>query len=239
MLRDATPQVEGAAWAADGGEQPAPAFMPAIYNGAPYGVKGVSLTLFDAERIGWRLRLAAPRDGAKVEGRDWMTEPLGEADAHRVLAAIALGNPPAKGAALPRAGAGLSTDDSGALVLAPPGEGGASVPYVLMDGRVTPAGLEKHAARRRASLCIAGGGYVAIASSVADSDESNALVLGKLGCMRAVALDRGAHAPWTMDRAGTDAPPLTHYGQSVLYAVGKGMAPRAFRWAGTDAPAER
>ena len=45
-----------------------------------------------------------------------------------------------------------------------------------------------------------------------------------------VELDRGSHHPAFVHRAGGSAPPLASYETTVLYALGRPMLPRAFRW---------
>jgi hypothetical protein len=45
-----------------------------------------------------------------------------------------------------------------------------------------------------------------------------------------VELDRGSHHPAFIHRAGGSAPPMANYETSVLYALGRPMLPRAFRW---------
>jgi hypothetical protein len=62
------------------------------------------------------------------------------------------------------------------------------------------------------------------------SDAPLAGMLRRAGCGRAVALDRGAHTPPFLDRAGTDTPPRGRYEDTVLYALARPMAPRAFRF---------
>jgi hypothetical protein len=229
MLRDPRPPLGDFDWAPDGGTPPAPAFIGAVWKAS--ASRTVELTGFDPERIGWRLRVAAPREGGKLD-KDFVTEPLPDEDATRVLAAVGVGNP-GKGAAL-RASAVVAVDGGSHLVFTEPSLSGATenvaLPYVLLGGKPTPAALERHAARRRASLCITDNGWVVIASTVGDSDQPSAEALGKLGCARAVALDLGAHLPWSLDRSGTGQPPLTHYGQSVLYALGQPMPPKTFRY---------
>jgi hypothetical protein len=229
MLRDPRPPFDEVDLAPDGGTQPAPAFIGAVWKGAVS--RAVELTVFDPERIGWRLRVAAPREGGKPD-KDFVTEPLPDEEAARVLCAVGVGNP-GKGALL-RASAVVTVDAGSHLVFTEPEQAGATenvaLPYVLLGGKPTPAALDRQPVRRRASLCIADNGHVVLASSVAECEQSNAEALAKMGCSRAVALDLGAHLPWSIDRAGTAEPPLTHYGQSVLYALGQPMPPKTFRY---------
>jgi hypothetical protein len=55
-------------------------------------------------------------------------------------------------------------------------------------------------------------------------------VLKRASCTQAVVLDRGAAAGGRLDRAGTASPPRSRYEQSVLYAMGKALVPRGFRF---------
>src|SRR6185295_11080112 len=57
-----------------------------------------------------------------------------------------------------------------------------------------------------------------------------ATALERAGCRDAVELDRGSHHPAFLHRAGGATPPLANYETSVLYALGRPMLPRAFRW---------
>jgi hypothetical protein len=63
-----------------------------------------------------------------------------------------------------------------------------------------------------------------------DSDEAAALALARVGCTRAVALDRGSHRPTFLHRSGGGMPPLARYDESVLYAISRPMIPKAYRW---------
>ena len=82
-------------------------------------------------------------------------------------------------------------------------------------------------------------GHTVIAMATTDSDEAAALALARVGCSRAVALDRGSHRPTFLHRAGGGMPPLARYDESVLYAISRPMIPRAFRWSEVTRDPER
>jgi hypothetical protein len=63
-----------------------------------------------------------------------------------------------------------------------------------------------------------------------DSSDAVATALLRVGCKDIVELDRGSHHPAFLHRAGGAAPPMGSYETSVLYALGRPMLPRAFRW---------
>jgi hypothetical protein len=71
---------------------------------------------------------------------------------------------------------------------------------------------------------------VIIAEARHDSSDPLAMALLKVGCERVVELDRGSHHPAFSHRAGTPTPPMNNYETSVLFALGRPMLPRAFRW---------
>ena len=63
-----------------------------------------------------------------------------------------------------------------------------------------------------------------------DSSDALATALERAGCRDAVELDRGSHHPAFVHRAGAATPPMASYETSVVYALGRPMLPRAFRW---------
>ena len=60
--------------------------------------------------------------------------------------------------------------------------------------------------------------------------EAMAEVLKRAGCTRAVLLDRGTGAHGSLFRAGTATPPRSRYEETTLYAMGKPLLPRGFRF---------
>jgi hypothetical protein len=130
----------------------------------------------------------------------------------------------------------VNADDAGGLTLfsetdaVAKGDSPILLPLILEDGNIPPAAKESRAMRLRAALCLTPSGHNIIAMATCNSDEAAALALARVGCMRAVALDRGAHRPTFFHRAGAGSPPLARYDESVLYAISRPMAPRAYRW---------
>jgi hypothetical protein len=216
----------------------------------------VELVAFDARRLGFRIqtavrqRRAATREADAGEDRDFLSTELPEEDARRVIASIGLGNPP-KEARGPGAGTGgggagaggapsamayVAADEKTGLFIGSSAEleakGAASaiaLPWLFEDGKLAPAARDR-SPRRRGALCVTPTGYVVVALATADTDDALAEPLLGLGCTRGVALDRGSHRSAFVHRAGGASPPLSHYDETALYALGVPMPARAFRW---------
>jgi len=101
---------------------------------------------------------------------------------------------------------------------------------LVLDGDKVLDGHKSVELQPRAALGITRNGRVLVARATLTSDEPLASALRRAGCTRAVALDRGAHSPGFLDRAGTVTPPRGRYDDTVLYALARPMAPRAFRF---------
>jgi hypothetical protein len=247
MLRDPMPAGD-VAWTEDVGTSPAPAWMPAVWHAmvktpgsAPEATVQVEMTAFETARVAFRVRSAkvVKQEGGK---REYASGDLGDGDVHRVIAAIGLGNPnDTRGADNIRTVFNqfpigtLAQDESRGLALLPDGapskaDEAIELPIILEDGKVPEAAKEVRLMRPRGALCVAPSGFTVVATATSHSDEPAALALSRAGCTRAVALDRGAHRPAFLHRAGAGSPPLARYDESVLYAVSRPMAPRAFRW---------
>lgn len=176
---------------------------------------------------------------------------LSEDDAHRVLFALTLGTSETRHlrglAADGQVAIPLSNDaatgvllvsEEGAISIVP-SSSGASVPPkgdavelpLLLDDGAAVSHVATHG-RAPVALGITSGGrvYIARGSAVADVAE----VLKKAGCTRAVLLDRGAGEHGAMFRAGTPTPPRSRYEATTLYAMGKPLLPRGFRFDPTN-----
>jgi hypothetical protein len=254
MLRDPMPPGD-VGWTEDVGTSPAPAWIPAVWHAmvktpgsAPESTVQVELTAFETARVLFRIRTAKV---ARMEGskREYASGELGEEDVHRVIAAVGLGNPnDARGAENIRTvfnqfpiGTLTADEARGLTVWADgaaqakgdakgDGEAGLELPIILEGAKVPEAAKEVRLMRPRGAVCVTPSGYTVVATATSNSDEPAALALAKAGCSRAVALDRGAHRPAFLHRAGAGSPPLARYDESVLYAITRPMAPRAFRW---------
>jgi hypothetical protein len=142
------------------------------------------------------------------------------------------------GAALARQGIGriVASEEQGFVLsrgspsIPPAGEEGVDLPLLFDEGKILAWALEPRAMRRRGAACVTPSGHIVFALATSESDEPNALALLRVGCKRAVALDRGSHQPTFLHRTGAGAAPLGRYGESVLYALGRPLAPRTFRW---------
>jgi hypothetical protein len=261
MQRDAAPPPAGTVqWQADAGVQPAPAWLPAVWQGriepGRGGLSGIELIDIEAGRASFRIRAGTkepdPKTGATA------IDELSEADAHKVILSIGLGVSPERH---PR---GLATDGrmvlplralsmkegtseagpaygvivaqaDGALLIERADALKAVGPHV--DVAEEPLILEgaevtarAAAPGERAALGVTPEGRVVLARGEATTDEALALALRSAGCTMAVALDRGARAPIVVHRAGTSSPPKARYDTSTLYVLAAPMPPRAVRF---------
>jgi hypothetical protein len=247
MLHDPTPPelVGSMGWKADGGSQPAPAWLPGIWTNR-LSVAKVEVDVLDVERgrAAWRIRGGTKDAPAANALRDLTGD-----DATRALMAIGLG------ASDEKRPLGLATDgklavpmrggaDWAALVVRPDGtlsiqrafDGAtltpatdvAELPLVLYDGAKISSEL---AGSARAALGTTSDGRVLLARSGGDAPLAE--VLAKAGCTRVVLLDRGAGVPSFVHRSGLGAAPLARYDETVLYAIATPMKPRAFRFDAT------
>jgi hypothetical protein len=256
MLHDPTPPLlPGATWKPNG-PQPPPAWAPALWSARVDGAEG-PIDVFDIEagRAAFRIRAGTKEPDAKT-GALPLHELEGD-DAHRVILSMGLSHATEK---RPRGlatdgklvypiaaltAAGERSGELGLLVAQPGGSLSilkaeelssisahmdvAEVPLVL-DGDKVLEGRKSVAPEPRTALGITRNGRVVVARGVLTSEAPLAGALRHAGCTRAVALDRGAHTPGFLDRAGTDTPPRGRYEDTVLYALARPMMPRAFRF---------
>lgn len=177
---------------------------------------------------------------------------LGDDDAHRVLFALTLGtsdNKKLRGLAAdgqaivpitnePGMGVLVVTEE-GAITIAsvkdhsgvPPKGDVVELPLLLDDGAPVTAHHGGHGGQSVA-LGTTASGRVLVARGTSPADLT--AVLKKAGCSRAVLLDRGAGTRGAMFRAGTPTPPRSHYEDSTLYAMGKPLLPRGFKFEPTN-----
>jgi hypothetical protein len=87
----------------------------------------------------------------------------------------------------------------------------------------------------QAALGITPAGRIYIARSTAGTATIEGLgeLLKRAGCTEAVLLDRGAGTHGALFRAGTSTPPRSRYEDTTLYAMGKPLLPRGFRFEST------
>lgn len=248
MVRDASPSAEqGLSWAPDSGAQPPPAWMTGIFSAnLAIGSVEVALTRFEKGHVALRARAGSKEPGAW--GKPGVKFTLEGKEAHEVLAAIGLGHTTdstryglsfagAAPNALRTAYATLVVSSRGELRLVPGGapdlaadEDAVQLPLLVQDGAVQPRARERGELRQRGALCVAADGALVVALARHDSSDAVATALTRAGCHDVVELDRGSHHPAFVHRAGGSAPPLANYETTVLYALGRPMLPRAFRW---------
>jgi hypothetical protein len=246
MLRDPTPPGD-VAWTEDVGTQPAPTWLPAVWHamvqtniGPADSQVQVELLAFDAGRVLFRIR-EARQEG---HGHEYAITELGGEEAHRVIAAVGLGNPHEQstqgpkspyarlppGALLADEAMGLQFFSEAELASRPDKADAIDLPLILDGGKIPAPAREPRTMRRRGAACVTPSGQTVIAVATTDSDEATALALQRIGCTRAVALDRGTHRPIFLHRAGGGTPPLARYDESVLYAISRPMVPKVYRW---------
>ena len=243
LLRDTRPQGAGSiTWTRDPGVQPAPSWLPGAWEarGSHNGVE-VKLMGLDAGRVIYRVR------GGRHEGQNPEIRQLPDGEEKRVLAALGLANGRRpRGLGLLIGGRLLSTHKGGMgyLVVDPQGElrithgippeknlvDVVELPLLLIHGNLHHAAEVMGPPRRRGAVCVLPSGRVVFASSLATSDGPNAMVLARLGCQTAVALDRGSHEEVWIQRAGVAGDTVDRDEQTTLYAVSSPMRPRAFPW---------
>lgn len=238
------PAADSAPWTPDAGAQPPPAWIPAVFSSSAAALGAeIKLTSFAPDRFVWRARA-----GSREPPRRRIPLPSAlEADElSRAVAAISLGSGRRKGGA-PR---GLSIGGAspypirkgaGALIVAEKGlaivrsddvpadlaADAVELPLTADEGKLLPEGRRVGSRRVRSAGCLLSDGTLLIATTTFDSEEASTEVLLREGCSRVVALDRGAHPPAFVHRAGTPSPPEPRYEQTVLYAVGAPMRGRA------------
>jgi hypothetical protein len=256
LVHDPTPPGidGGGVWKADGGSQPAPAWMPGLWTTHVEVSHGqVDVIDVEAGRASWRIRA-----GAKDAPMASSSRELSADEAKRALFAVGLGVEDARQLrglatqgklAVPMNGgaenAALVVQDGrlaivkSAEVAAPTGDVDfAEVPLLLLDGAVIAE--MPGATIARAALGTTPEGRVMIARGTFASDVPLAEALKRAGCTRAVALDRGSHSAAFVHRAGTASAPLAHYDDSVLFAIATPMKPKGFRFdAVTPAPTKK
>jgi hypothetical protein len=249
-LHDSTPPLlEGSPWEADPGVQPAPAWAPGLWR-----TKAASLDVLEIEpgRASFRVR-----PGTKENANDLAPHhhELLPDDAHRVLFALSLGvsQKHARGLVtdgrilLPMSGLGrmgvLAASDDGKLSITAAPEPGAAiaqhadmveVPMLVEDGKeVAALPYEKDGkdGKAHAALGLSPEGRVVIVRATVPTNTSElAGTLIRAGCTQAVVLDRGAGSPGVLSRAGAANPPRSRYEDTTLYAMGKPLLPRGFRF---------
>ena len=244
-------KAEKTAWEPDPGVQPAPQWMAGLWHAS---VAGVDLLEIEPSRASFRVRAGTAEPDAKTGAT--RAHELSDDDAHRVLFALTLGTSDAKHLrglatdgriALPMSGvdhsAALVASEDGQLSIASLRELGSvpahvdavELPLLIDDGKVLPVSSAGSRARAALGLTPAGRVYVArimsgSAAGTGSGVEALAETLKRAGCTRAVLLDRGAGVHGSVFRAGTATPPRSRYEETTLYAMGKPLLPRGFRF---------
>jgi len=246
-------KAEKTAWEPDPGVQPAPQWMAGLWHAS---VGGVEVLEIEPARASFRVRAGTAEPDAKTGAT--RAHELSDDDAHRVLFALTLGTSDAKHLrglatdgriALPMSGvehsAALVASEDGMLTIASPRELAAvpahvdavELPLLIDDGKLLA--VSSAASRARAALGLTPAGRVYVArmmgggGAAGSGAEALAETLKRAGCTRAVLLDRGAGVHGSLFRAGTATPPRSRYEETTLYAMGKPLLPRGFRFEST------
>lgn len=248
MVRDASPpEHEGFAWTPDAGAQPPPRWMTGIFGAKlAIGSVEVRLTRFVRGHVVFRARAGSKEPGAW--GVAGVKLSLEEREANEVLAAIGLGHTTdatrygvSFGRAAPvqlrSAYATLVANARGELRLVTGGvpplaadEDAVQLPLLAKRRALEPRARARGELRQRGALCLAADGATLVALGRHDSSDALADALVRAGCTDVVELERGSQHPAFVHRAGSATPPMASYETSVLYALGRPMLPRAFRW---------
>jgi hypothetical protein len=253
LVHDPTPPAvpQGDPWSQAPGTQPPPHWLPGLWT-THVATAGTAVELLDVEggRAGFHVRAGTEDAVASSPLREFRGD-----DAGRVLFAVGLGVSPERRplglategrlAVAVRGGANfglLAAGADGQLTMTRADDAGAlehlgdlvELPIVLWDGKrvAVPSGQLSNAGAiaPRAALGVTPDGRVILARGSVAGHDALADALSAAGCTRALALDRGTRASAFLDRAGTTAPPRERYAESVLYATGVPLAPRAFRF---------
>jgi hypothetical protein len=251
------PAIDGLTWEPDPGAQPAPSWMAGLWRGRTRVGEG-NVDLFEVEpgRASFRARAGIKEGRSEKASSRSSAEPprgseLSEDDVHRVLFALTLGTSEGRhprglmvdGKAVVPSDASaelgaLLVSEDGALSIASPKESkdpkrGDMVELpLLLDG---DAAVGNANANARSALGVTPQGRVYVAS-VASSTPVTELgaALKAAGCKRAVVLDRGAGDRGSIFRTGTATPPRSHYDDTTLYAMGRPLLPRGFKFEPTN-----
>lgn len=240
------PALAGATpWAADGGVQPPPHWLPGLWSASLTPAAG-PIDVLDVEpgRATWRVR-AGSKDAMAASP---LREISGD-EAKRVLLAVGVGVAPdhkplglATDGHLAVALRGgdtlgvLVVDGDGRMIIsraddAPalgPHDDLVELPIALWDGQ--RLAVDVGPPSPRAVLGVTVSGRVLIARGTFTSVTPLVEALSAAGCTRVLVLDRGLRASGLYDRAGTDRQPRSGYEESVLYAIGSPLRPRGFRF---------
>lgn len=249
LVRETLPQAtQGEQWRQVEAVQPPPSWLPATFESTVrVGDLDVHLFMFDKNRFDWAVR--AGNAEPSVLGRPPKKATLSAEQASRALAAINLGHTTDAtryglafdGQAsldLRKVYATLVLSKESAPRIAAPGESvellptdeAVQLPLLADAGTRIEASRDQGAMRLRGGLCVTPSGRILVATARHDSNDPVASALLKGGCTRVIALDRGSRHPAFLHFAGSATPPLDRYETSVLYAMGRPMLPRAFRW---------
>lgn len=237
-------------WEPDPGVQPAPSWMAGLWRTV---VGGVEVLDIEPARASFRVRAGTKEPDAKTGAA--RAHELDADDAHRVLFALTLGASETKHPrglvtdgkiALAVSGAEhhalLTASEEGALTIVSAKElsnvprhvDAVELPLLLEDGKEvkTHGGGGGMPGRGRAALGLAPSGRIFVARTTGSAAGVDSLVtaLKHAGCTKAVLLDRGTGSHGVLFRAGTTTPPRSRYEESTLYAMGKALLPRGFRF---------
>jgi hypothetical protein len=238
----------GQKWEVSPGVQPPPSWLSGIHESQrEMGDAFVRVIEFDPGRVEWIVRAGTGEPSTPgARSKKIGLEPSLDG---RVVAAFGVGHTTESlryGLAfdgtpvldLRRSYATVVLEKEHAPVVVPPGDApplaagqeAVQLPLLADRGQVETRAMDRGGMRDRGAMCVAKDGKVLVALGRHDSADPVTNVLLELGCDRVVGLDRGSRHGAFAHRAGTEQPPLGSYEPSVLYAVSRGMIPRAARF---------
>jgi len=250
MMRDPAPSpLASAAWTADPGTQPAPAWSPGIWTTQ---IDDVTLTSIDADRARYRIVAGTGEPDAKTGSQP--SYELDDENKKHVVMSITLGvaserHPRGLVVAgkrvLPMTEsdglAALVADKAGVLSIvalddpsvAQPSVDATALPLILRDGAIASHAdlpFSRKTSPTHAALGVTADGRVILARGDVASAKPLAHALKSAGALIAVLLDRGEDAAAVVRRAGTSSPPIARDRSTTLFVLGESMKPRAFHF---------
>ncbi|MFO0677757.1 MAG: phosphodiester glycosidase family protein [Polyangiaceae bacterium] len=262
FFRDPTPKAAtGVTFEKAAVTQPSPAFVPALFDArVTEGDVTVTLAYAEAGRVGVRVRPGSREPDANTGGSS--TVDLAAADAGRVLFALGAGVGTSKrprglvtGGRVHHPWSSSMTEEKSSVALVAKADGtiafesdpsaidrtadAVELPLLFDTGRSFAKKTLRGDVESRTALGFTPRGALVVAKADAASYEALAQALAKVGVVRAVALDRGAHASGMFHRAGSAEAPRSRYPETVVYGVAERMKPRAFRFEPDPAFAEK
>ncbi|MFP6684913.1 MAG: phosphodiester glycosidase family protein [Polyangiaceae bacterium] len=229
----------GLKWTVDGGTQPQPSWLPAIFTATTerQGAR-IKLLAIKPGRLRWTLRAGTRETAARTVDNELSKEERDDASIALSLG-VARRGPNRRGLVLdgvrslplrPDLGILLTLPVTGELAIGlsstklAPSDGASEVVLLSLGGKLRTEARQLGAVRQRSAICKRADALTLIAHGTHDSHEPLTHALIGAGCPLVVALDRGRQTDATIHRAGTTQEPRAQYEDTTLY--GLAVAPR-------------